>query len=634
MCGIFGWIPSNKYKATDTKPIVDKIFKAMAHRGPDDKGYAVLGNSTFDALIAQVRLSIIDLTPSGHQPLFSEDGRYAIVYNGEVYNYVELREELKAEGVTFTTPNDTEVVMKAIVHWGKDALLRFTGMFAFAMYDKEKDKLLCARDFFGIKPFYYHAGDMGFCFASELPSLLEFPDVPRKLRTEGAYKYLCYGYYDIGGNIMLKDIYSLPPAHYVEIDVNNPEKAVPVRYWKPNLSKRSALSFEEAAKKLRQMFLDSVKLHLRSDVPLGVALSGGVDSSSVACAMRYLEPDVDLHTFSFIAKNSAVSEELWADIVARHIDAIRHIVEVDSKDLIKDLDSMIRAQGEPFGSTSVYAQYRLFKLAKDSGITVSLDGQGADELLAGYNGYSGERIASLILQFKFLSAYKFLKAASGWPGRSLKKNAVLAIIQFLPNFMFPLVQKAAGRTPEPKWLDVKSLKKAGCIISYHFTDCKNLLYPTNHKVIQMLSYQLTWDGIPALLRHGDRNAMAHSIESRVPFLTKEIAEFCLSLPEEYLIDMNGRTKSVFREAMRGIVPDEILDRKDKIGFATPEEDWLNSISSWVDETLENAGDIPYLKMDEVRKEWQEIKEKRAHFDWRVWRWINYIRWIKMFDIEK
>ncbi len=633
MCGIFGWIPDKRYRDSNPQPFIDKIYKTMAHRGPDDRGHAIFGEALFKVLIAQVRLSIIDLSPTGHQPMFSEDGRYAITYNGEVYNYLELRKELEKEGVIFNTPNDTEVVMKAIIHWGKDALLRFTGMFAFALYDKEKETLICARDFFGIKPFYWYTGDMGFCFASELPSLLEFPDVPRKLDPTSAYNYLAYGITNVGDRTMLKDIYQLPPAHYVEIDINKPQDIKPVRYWKPNIFKRSDISFDDAAKELRAMFLDSVRLHLRSDVPLGVALSGGIDSSSVTCAIRYLEPHTELHTFSFIAKGTPVSEEKWANIVAEHTHATRHIIEVEPCELINDLDNMIRALGEPFGSTSIYAQYRVFKLAKDCGITVTLDGQGADEMLAGYFGYPGQRLSTLICSGHFIKAYKFFIATSKWPGRSKFNTLAFTIQELIPRRMIPFARKIIGKNPEPKWLDIKKIKENGGNIIGRGKKLENQMYPSPNKVISFLAYSLTWDGIPNLLRHGDRNAMAHSIESRVPFLTKEMAELCLSLPEEYLIDMNGRTKSVFREAMRGIVPDVILDRRDKIGFATPEEDWLNNISDWVDKLLCNTTEIPFLNMEALQEEWRAVKEKRSGYDWRVWRWINYIRWIEMFNIS-
>ena len=648
MCGIFGWLPYKHYYDYDLKLILGSVLKTIEHRGPDDYGYVVYdaGNahiskknyidlpSHFNAMIGQVRLSIIDLSPTGHQPMFTDDGRYSIVYNGEVYNYIELRKELEVEGVQFNTPNDTEVVLKAFIHWGKDALQRFQGMFAFVIYDKEAGKLFCARDFFGIKPFYYYAGPMGFCFASDLPSLLEFPDVPRKPDPTSAYNYLVYGISNVGGETMLKAIYQIPPAHYMEIDVSRPYDTHPIRYWKPDLSVQSNLSFDEAAKKLRSLFLESVRMHLRSDVPLGVALSGGIDSSAVTCAIRYLMPEVELHTFSFIATGTPISEEKWAAIVAEHTKAIRHIIEIKPDELINDIDALIQVQGEPFGSTSIYAGYKLVELVKHCGITVTLDGQGADELLAGYMGYPGQRLASLIKSKQFLKAYKFMRAVLRLPGRQLQDILMLAGQEILPGNLIPLARKIIGKNPLPKWLNVEAIKSAGGCTIGRGKKWAQILYPSKNMVLSTLASSITWDGLPTLLRYGDRNAMARSIESRVPFLTKDIAEFCLSLPEEYLIDMNGRTKSVFREAMRGIVPDEILDRKDKIGFATPEKQWLLAISEFVDDMLSRTNGVPFLNMETIRNEWDNIKKNKVKYDWRVWRWINYIRWIQIFDIHQ
>ena len=647
MCGIFGWIPSKNYQQTDLKYVLEKVFKAISHRGPDDRGYAVWDSTdsvcfdekstlpnSFRAMIGQVRLSIIDLSPLGHQPMFTDDGRYSIVYNGEVFNYIELRRELESEGVKFSTPGDSEVVMQAVIHWQEKALTRFTGMFAFVLFDKKENTLFCARDFFGIKPFYWHNSKMGFCFASEIPALLEFPDVPRNISANSAYKYLCFGVSTDGDSCMLSDIYQLPPAHYMKVQLSKIELTVPVRYWKPDISVRSKLSFDDAAARLRELFLNSVSLHLRSDVPVGVALSGGIDSSAVTCAVRYLKPQADLHTFSYIAKGSAVSEEYYANLIAEHTGAIKHTVEVSSKELIRDLDSMIYHLGEPFGSTSIYAQYRVFKLAGEQGIKVTLDGQGADELLAGYFGYQEYRINTLLRSGNIIGAMKFWKSVTGLP-RGNNKNIILkSFYSLLPAFIKSSIRKTIRpKQSFPAWIDINALINDGAQTDNSINNSMDELYPSSNKLKQILAWHLTSSGLPALLRHGDRNAMAHSIESRVPFLTKDIAEFCLSLPEEYLVDMNGTSKSVFRAAMRGIVPDEILDRKDKIGFETPEQDWFNSIAPWIEETLSFAKNIPYLKIDAAKKEWQNVQKGSAKFDWRIWRWINYIRWVGMFKVK-
>lgn len=645
MCGIYGWIPSQQFQKYDSRNTALTLEARMRHRGPNDAGFAIFStladapeqtertytrHEPFRLLLGQTRLSILDLSPAGHQPMRSPDGRYTITYNGEVYNYRELREELRAQGVPFHSETDTEVVLQALIRWGKKSLCKFSGMFALALFDARENTLFCARDFFGIKPFVWHSGEAGFCFASELPALLCFPGIARKIDPVSAYQYLCYGQYDVGSATMLANVHTLPPAHCCTIRLDAPETVNIERYWLPDVNTISRISFDEAAELLRQLFLDSVRLHLRSDVPLGTALSGGIDSSAVTCAVRHLEPDARLHTFSFIAPGSDVSEADWADLVSHRADTVHHTVTVQPQDLRRDMDALLLAQGEPFGSTSIYAQYRVFQLAKECGITVTLDGQGADELFAGYHGYPGPRVASMLRAGALSGAYRFLRASHQWPGRTWSYLVRQSVREFVPAWLTPLALRCVGRSTAPAWLDIEQLHQAGVPLLRQNT--RRQLYPTPHCLKQTLAYQLTWNGLPQLLRHGDRNAMAHSIESRVPFLTKEMAEFCMSLPEEYLVDMQGCSKSVFRKAMRGLVPDAVLDRKDKVGFATPERQWINALSDWVEATLADADSVPFLRMGAARQEWRAIRDGQKPFDWRVWRWLCYVRWIQLLDI--
>lgn len=648
MCGIFGWIPSPAYQRHDARATAQALCTALKHRGPDDRGFAVFpadracpprtekdrpADAPFRLLLGQTRLSILDLSPAGHQPMRTADGRFTLVYNGEVYNYLELRAELEAEGVAFRSGTDSEVALHALARWGEAALPRFTGMFALALHDAADDTLLLARDCFGIKPLYWTQGEYGFCFASELPALLQFPGVPCRADAHAAYQFLCYGQYDCGPRTFVQGVSHLPGGHLLKISpADQASTPQPRCWWRPDISRTSSLSFADAAARLRELFLHSVRLHLRSDVPLGVALSGGIDSSSTTCAVRRLEPDMELHTFSFIARGSDVSEERWANLVAQKTGAVRHIVEVDPSELARDVDPMIRALGEPFGSTSIYAQYRVFQLARQSGITVTLDGQGADELLAGYAGYPGERMATLLRTGHWGAAARFFAAATRWPGRSKSYVFQQTVRQFTPDWLTPLALRCVGRSAAPAWLDMEALRAEG--VRALRDDTRTEQFPSPLRLRQTLAYQLTWCGLPQLLRHGDRNAMAFSIESRVPFLTRELAEFCLSLPEEYLSDMNGRSKSVFREAMRGIVPDEVLDRRDKIGFATPERAWMEHLSGWVDEVLGGSARIPYLRPDAARNEWRAIREERKPYSARVWRWLCYARWAQLFSIAE
>lgn len=308
-----------------------------------------------------------------------------------------------------------------------------------------------------------------------------------------------------------------------------------------------------------------------------------------------------------------------------------HKITATSEELAKDLDKMLLSQGEPFGSTSIYAQYRVFQCASENGVKVTLDGQGADELLAGYVGYPGQRLLSLIEGGKILQAFRFAKNWSNHPGRRYSHSwQYLARIK-LPNLLYAFTREKMGRSFMPAWLKTNKLKKAGTV----FTEKRYSLKPNakGQRVREALANALTGRGLPALLRHGDRNSMAFSIESRVPFLTIPLAEFLLSLPEEYLISDEGTTKHIFREAMRGIVPDSHLNRKDKIGFETPQSDWLLKMSDVIKKWIDEAPEISFINKDVIRREFDDVVSGKRPFDQRVWRWVNYLRWYSLIDAE-
>jgi len=403
------------------------------------------------------------------------------------------------------------------------------------------------------------------------------------------------------------------------------------RYWQVPLPQPVHISFTEAAEEFRRLFLESVRLHLRSDVPLGIAISGGVDSSSVACAVRHLEPDMPLHTFTYVAAdNTDISEERWADQVIKHTGAIAHKVVVTQDELQRDIDRMIMRQGEPFNSTSIYAQYRVFQLVRENGVVVTLDGQGADEMIAGYYGYPHYRLQTLLSKGQLWQALRFIQTCSKWQGRDHRDLFKRFIASYVPGPLKRLAYRYAKKPLDPAWLNLDALRERGALRFLPWDS----IYSSPDKVREILAQQLTWAGLPNLLRHGDRNAMSFSVESRVPFCSKELAEFCLSLPENYLISDEGWTKAVLRKAMRGIVPDALLDRRDKIGFATPEKLWLFNMQDWVRESLNEASSSLLFNHQGLLAEWQAILDGRRTFDWQVWRWINYLRWKRLFAIEE
>jgi asparagine synthase (glutamine-hydrolysing) len=575
-------------------------------------------------LLGHARLSVIDLSEAAHQPMHTGDGRLSIIFNGEIYNYLELRAELEKCGMQFTTRSDTEVLLAAWAVWGADALPQLIGMFAFVLVDRERQLLVAARDGFGVKPLYYARDRDGFRFASELPALRALRPGGNPLNWQRAYDYLVHGEYDFGDATFFEGVRSLPPGNMLTLPLRPGADPQLQEWWSPRPVHSVHVPFEEAADQLRTRILNNVRMHLRSDVPLGAALSGGLDSSAIVCAMRHLEPDADIHTFSFIATGAAVSEEYWVDRVNQHVGARAHKVAVTPAELAADLDDMIAAQGEPFGSTSIYAQYRVFRLARENGMTVTLDGQGADELLGGYNAYPGQRVRTLVEQGRPAAAWSFLRAWARWPGRSLVQGLKRVAGAYSEGQLHRFLRRLDGLDNVPDWIRPGPLRESGVSLAVPLQH--NLFDQPKRRMMGSLAASLRYRGLPALLRHGDRNSMRFSIESRVPFLTCQLADFTLGLPEEYLVSMQGESKHLLRAAMRGIVPDEVLNRKDKIGFATPEKDWLLGMANTVRQWLAEEVKVPFLDQQRLLISFDQVVAGRRPYTWQVWRWINFIRW--------
>ena len=619
---------------------LSSMATALQHRGPDDRGFLQwssgepeLGRNP-DLRPGQVglvhqRLAILDLSEKGWQPMRSHDGHKHLVYNGEIYNYVELREELRRAGHEFSSSGDSEVLLAALSEWGTAALDRLVGMFAFAMLDSERRTLTLARDPFGIKPLFYATWPGGVAFASEIKALLELPPVSRRASARAVHDYLREGALAGNDSSFFADVHQLPPAHSVTISLDTPDQVSPRRYWSLPAVRDIELPFDAAAEQLRELFVDSIRLHLRSDVPIGTALSGGIDSSAVVAAGRWVGgSDVDIRTFSYIADDPALSEEKWVDLQADAAGAKGKKVCPPVGDLVRDLDRLIRVQDEPFGSTSIYAQYRVFSLAADAGIKVMLDGQGADEMLAGYPPYVPARVASMLRSGQVASGLALARASSRNPGAaSAATIAGKGMMSMLPAAAARAARRRFGTADgADEWIDAQWFRERGVDAVAHRAD---------HSLGDALLRDFGRDSLPGLLRYEDRNSMAFSIESRVPFLTPAISDFVFRLPEQHLIGADGTSKSVFRAAMRGLVPDAILDRKDKIGFATPERQWFQALRPWIGDVLTAAdpAGVPVLKLDAVRSELDEVLDGRHAFGWHIWRWINLIRWTELYNVD-
>jgi asparagine synthase (glutamine-hydrolysing) len=633
LCGIAGAISTQAYAGgLDSK--VKLATTELLHRGPDGSGLTKtdLGSGS-TAVLGHTRLAIIDLTTGGAQPYISPDTDFVLTFNGEIYNYLELRQELEALGISFKSTSDTEVLLHALIHWGEGALQKLEGMFAFVFVDKKKNTVLMARDPFGIKPLYYHVAESVIGFASEPRSLRKiFPEL-NQVDEKIASDFLVFGYSDMTEKTFFKGISSLLPGYYFKTSLDSLSLSVhPVRYWNPDLSQEDDISFLEATSRFKDLLFESVELHMRSDVAVGAALSGGIDSSSIASVVRHLYPSADLHTFSYIASDSTISEESWVDQIIEWTGATGHKVSIDKNLLFEsDLDELIVAQGEPFSTLSIYAQFKVFQLAKEVGIKVTLDGQGADEFLAGYHGFPEGRLSSLMQTGKWLEIPSFVKNWESWPGRSAKS---LAAVYFAENF--PKIRRSSGFISTAQRLGLignhnleffeSKTKTLASLVPERYQDSSKGF--RGRKLTQALFEALGPKRLTSLLRFADRNSMHSSIESRVPFLNKKLVEFTLSLPENYLLSDKGETKHVLRHALEGIVPEPILNRRDKIGFeaATPGWGKGSAVLKLVASSLE---DIPLINSKASRIAINEVCSGDRPLDSNLWRVVNFARWYQL-----
>jgi asparagine synthase (glutamine-hydrolysing) len=622
VCGIAGYVGS-----LGGQPALERALATMTHRGPDDAGITQRRPSPSESgpvvALGSRRLAIIDPTAAGHQPMITPDGRLALVYNGEIYNHVELRAELERAGYAFRTHSDTEVLLAAWLHWGPSALDKLVGMFAFAVHDRDAGRLFLVRDWFGIKPLYYARWHGGVAFASEIGALLEFPGIDRRLDPQRLHRFLTSMTSDHGSGTMLAAVRQVPAASFVSIDVGSRVVAEPIRYWHLDLARRSDLSLDEAATRLHELFTDSVRLHLRSDVPIGFALSGGIDSSAVVMVARQLLGATSaLHTFSYVNDHPIVSERRYSEHVAQAARSIADPFTIDPEELTASFADLIDAQGEPFPDPVIFAQYRMFARARDAGVKVVLTGEGADELFAGYDRFAPVRLASLLRTGRWISGARLLRHAThagATPSRLLRAAAGTVA----PGPLRRAIRLVRGNDSGEGWMRtawfVKRCGDSGALQQRR----------AEHTLHESLVASIEHVTLPALLRYQDRNAMAWSVENRVPFLTRPLVEFALSLPAEYLLTATGIRKAVFRVAMEGIVPKTVLDRRGKIGFSTPAPHWLAEIAPWIELRLPAACDLPFLDGGALRREWDAV---RTHYSWRgarmVWRCLCVAEWIE------
>lgn len=669
VCGIAGIVGKLSPDGRELR----RMAESVRHRGPDDEGYVVFdsnrswafgGKDTPSAAfeiatayrpesavdagcellvgLAHRRLSIQDISPLGHQPMCSEDGRYWIVFNGEIYGYIELREELRRLGHRFRSDTDTEVILAAYDQWGGECLRRFNGMWAFAIYDRQKRELFLARDRFGVKPLYLWYSPAGYlAFASEIKQFTVLAGWQARVNGQRAYDFLVHGLSDNTDETMFQGVFQIRPGCRATVQadaIGNIRSAndITVEQWYVLRPTRFSGSFLDATEEFRSRLVNSVRLRLRADVPVGSCLSGGLDSSTiVGIIARLLAADRvpaigegRQKTFSACSLVEAYSERRWVDSVVRHTGVEAHFTYPDVGSLFEDARRIAWHQDEPFGSTSVYAQWHVFRIAAETGIKVMLDGQGADEHLAGYHMFFGARLGFLLRQFQwgeFAREAVAIHHKHGYRVGSLLKQVsphlLPAWASDLGRRLFSLVH------PAPNWLN---MGKLGAEPRNPF-DSSGLF---DASMTAMSLSQLTSSNLQMLLHWEDRNSMAHGIEARVPFLDYRVVEFVTSLPDEFKL-YRGMTKRILREAAQELIPEDVAGRVDKMGFVTAEEVWLRELApdqfrSAIAATVDQVAGL--FEGARLQHELDKIISGSRGFSFLPWRIISFGDWWRAFNV--
>ena len=592
MCGIAGIANKNKIavKETDLEPAI----RAIRHRGPDGQGYFCLQNMG----IANCRLAIIDLKKRSDQPLRYKN--YYITFNGAIYNYPELKKELQSLGHSFQTASDTEVVLAAYDEWGKECVLKFNGMWAFAIYDPYRNRLFCSRDRFGIKPFYYFENETLFCFASEIKAVLKLRQENAVIDAEAAYRFLTFGEQDYSNRSFFKDIVKLTPGHSLIYNLSS-NTLLLERYYSVSAGIRYEESEEAAAEFFRKLFFDSVALRFRADVPIGSCLSGGLDSSSILASIHQLQlADDRFHSITSFYPGKHFDERKYADEISRKTGYKNIQISPQLDKVLSDLDSLIYTQDEPIPSAGIWLQNQVFQRAENEGLRVMLDGQGGDEILAGYDIFHYNFLKNNLRSNPLKGMLESLMFFTGFQGR---------FIHTLHSFKrYKSKQKQQNRD----WfkLDIPQYR----------------LRQNKEKSLSDLSKRLlTGMGIQALLHYEDRNSMAHSIETRLPFLDYRLVELCLSLPDHFKIN-RGYRKALLRKAFRGILPEKIRSRKQKLGFEIPYIDWVKNNREKFESVYSSClRNVPFVNANKL-----PVRPDLG-FKWRL---IALKKWMEIFDVAE
>jgi asparagine synthase (glutamine-hydrolysing) len=626
MCGIAGYY-RNDGVAIDIN-VVAGMQNTLVKRGPD-----ACGSYSDDRVgFGFRRLSILDLSEEANQPMTSPDGTCVLVFNGEIYNFLELRLELEARGHRFRTRTDTEVILAAYLEYGRKCVERFNGMWAFALWDRRTQELFCSRDRFGEKPFYYFWNGRTFVFASEIKALLVHPDVPRRENQAKVFEYVAFAYLDRDDQTLFDRVFQMRPGTSLVVRGHELQHQT---YWSPPLDTVHE-PWETAVEQYRELFLDAVKIRLRSDVPQGLLLSGGQDSSAIGGAIAMLRDTCQLGareqiiegklcTFSSCYEDPALDERRYVEAVIRKCGFHAHYVYPTSDDSCRLFKDALWAHDEPLSTSNSLAHSKLLESVSAAGIKVLLSGQGADEVLAGYDRFVvGYVLRDALARGDFQGIKNELAAFNELTGLSYGSLAAQAAKSFLPIGIIPTAKAAFVERTDRSIENFFGRSRRTRFTAYYHGD------PSISHVQAYLRSTLMHNTLPRIVHYEDRGAMQHSVEERFPFLDYRLVEFALRQPTDYLVK-NGLTKRILRFAVKDLLPPEIQNRTTKIGFATPTLRWVRQLLG----TEEVRAAILHQRSDLLKPSvlrmlaTGDIPPRQDQFSWRV---VNYLYWRQLFRV--
>lgn len=615
MCGIAGIINLNKEPINKEK--LKNMVKVIKYRGPDDEGYYIDNNIG----LGHCRLSIIDLSSAGHQPMSNKDKSLWIVYNGEIYNYIELRNELKKQGYTFRSNSDTEVIIHAYEEWGENCVKKFNGMWAFALWDQHKKQLFCSRDRFGIKPLYYYFDKKTFIFASEIKAILKALNQKPEPNWPVVYNYLMNSILCYSEETFFKHIQRLNSAHSLIV---SPQGLRKYKYWDYQNYNIKNYNDTTPEKTFYDLFYDAVKIRTRSDVPVALTLSGGLDSSSIAAFFAKIKKDQHIKSFSAIFPGFKDDESYYAKLVADRFSTEPHYIQPRAKNLIGTLKKIISHMDYPSHSTAVFPVYEIMKKVHQENIKVVLEGQGADELLAGYVNRN-------------LAPYIIDELNTCFRSPSKTKQFIREIIKIKQLYgAMPFLWVMRNAIPQShqmyqKLMGISNVLDKDFKKTYGKTEKLEIKKKFPDRLTNELYYCHWRDSLPPLLKYGDALSMAFSVESRLPFMDYRLIEFVFALPYAQKIN-NATTKYILRNAFKNILPKEILNRN-KVGFSNPIAKWLRGAMNTEIKPilLSNKSRSRHIYNTKVLAKMLDKHESgKVDLNHYIFRWLSLELWLEQF----